>query len=427
MAARRTQNPARGSVAAEISGATGGGGEAHGGGDELDGLVGEHDGSEILAAVVEPGHHRDGLRVGPIGETADGEQVGETIAVEVGGAGRVGPGQSADAVKHEAAITIFEPLDAVPETEALRRVVEAIAIGVDEIGLSVAVQIRDVEAAAAVILIGRAPDVFVRKLALAEVAKPMHLLPFLRNQSGEIHRAIAVEVSDRREETAGLGVHDATLKPPVALVLHPARLALRVAKLTNDEIEATVGAARQIRRAHIGHAGGALEQDAGPETPVVEILQHDDGADAVVVGRELAQARDEHVEAAGGVDIAGRDVGGRGDSGGDDLLGKHAARRLANPAHRVFLRFAIEHVEQAVAVEVDEVDVGDERAAKLFRRCADGLRNVDEGRKPDHRRDRQRSGLVGASARNKEQGTHDEPTRQHAQGGVEMAGKHARR
>jgi hypothetical protein len=122
---------------------------ADGGSHELDGLVREHDGREVLAAVVEPRHHRDGLGMRPIGKSADGHEVQKAVAVEVGSAGSVGAGQIADTVIDETAVAIFEPLDAMPRPKPLRRVVGAIAVGVDEVGFSVAVKVHEVEAATA--------------------------------------------------------------------------------------------------------------------------------------------------------------------------------------------------------------------------------------------------------------------------------------
>ena len=54
------------------------------------------------------------------------------------------------------------------------------------------------------------------------------------------------------------------------------------------------------------------------------------------------------------------------------------ALHLTNPAHGIFFSLTVEHIDQAVAVEVHHVNIGHERTVKGARRSANGFRSVFE-------------------------------------------------
>jgi hypothetical protein len=87
--------------------------------DQLCRFVRNDNWSEVLVSVIQPSHHRHGIRIGPIGETAHRDEIDETVTIQISGGGRVGAGQIPDAVKRKATFAeVFQPLNAVPWTGA---------------------------------------------------------------------------------------------------------------------------------------------------------------------------------------------------------------------------------------------------------------------------------------------------------------------
>ncbi len=163
---------------------------------------------------------------------------------------------------------------------------------------------------------------------------------------------------------------------PAAGVLEPAGLAVVVAEAGDADVEIAVGV--EIRRARVGDARHAVHQRAGGEALAAVVLQHDDGADAGVVGMQEAEGGHQQIEIAVAIDVHRFDVR-RGGHAGDRLLGEGAARRLPHPRDQVAEPVADEDVGQAVAVEIGDGDVGDHRALFALRRQADRAPGEERG------------------------------------------------
>ena len=150
---------------------------------------------------------------------------------------------------------------------------------------------------------------------------------------------------------------------PSALVLQPQHAAAVVAELGDGEVEFAV--AVQVARLHVGDAVQVVEDHVGRETLPAVVLQPDDLPDRLVAGIDAAQDRHHEVEVAVAVEIDGLDVAG----GGQIDVAQHpllpgAARRLAVPDDAAEHRVADEHVGEAVAVQIDDLHVRDERLAR---------------------------------------------------------------
>ena len=104
------------------------------------------------------------------------------------------------------------------------------------------------------------------------------------------------------------------LELPVAAVLHPAYFALGVAELTDNQVKTPIFVARQVRRANVCHTRGVFEQDSRAEGLIVEVFQHENRANAIVVGHDLTHASDEHIEPSAPIYVRSCDVSWPGDS-----------------------------------------------------------------------------------------------------------------
>ena len=81
--------------------------------------------------------------------------------------------------------------------------------------------------------------------------------------------------------------------------------------------------------------------------------------------------RDEDIQPAATVNVRCRYVRRSRNVLTDDLFGERTARRLANPAHRIFLTLAIHHIGETVFIEIDDLEMSDQRPAKYRPRRAD--------------------------------------------------------
>ena len=108
------------------------------------------------------------------------------------------------------------------------------------------------------------------------------------------------------------------------------------------------------------------------------VLEDDHRADAIVVGKQKPQRRDEQVEVAVLVEIHGLDMRWSRDAG-DGLLGERPTRRLTDPAHHAAQRVADEDVVQTVTIEIGDGDVGNLRTLVALRQIADGTGGEQRG------------------------------------------------
>jgi len=82
----------------------------------------------------------------------------------------------------------------LPRPAVRRRVLEGVAVGVQEIGVAVAIQIDHREPAGAEVGVGGSPQEPRREAAAAGIDERPDLLPFLADQRHEIGTAVTVEV-----------------------------------------------------------------------------------------------------------------------------------------------------------------------------------------------------------------------------------------
>lgn len=111
----------------------------------------------------------------------------------------------------------------------------------------------------------------------------------------------------------------------------------------------------------------------GNEGAVVLVFEDHDGANRIVVGIDLPHARDEDIQFTGAIHVGGPDVSWSEQIRADDALRKRPPWSLAYPTYGVQPRLTIDHVQEAVFVQVDNLKVGDDRIAERFERCADRL------------------------------------------------------
>jgi hypothetical protein len=157
------------------------------------------------------------------------------------------------------------------------------------------------------------------------------------------------------------------LELPLSRVFQPAGLAIVIAEAGGGDVEITVTI--EIRSACVGDARHTIGDVVRRELLAAVVLEDDDRADTVVVGKEEAERRDEQIEIAVLVEVHGLDVRRSGDAG-NRLLGIGAARRLTDPADGTAQRVADDDVVQAVAIEISDGDVGDLRTLLALRQRA---------------------------------------------------------
>src|ERR1017187_1516152 len=128
----------------------------------------------MVAAVILKTHEADRILVVPVVETAAGDYVLVPVALQVRHDGAECAGKVPHAVERElAAAHVLQPLDPVPGSGTGRGIVEAVAVGVDNVGPAVLVHVRDAQAAAAIVLVGRAIEYAVAKVSVPVVHERM--------------------------------------------------------------------------------------------------------------------------------------------------------------------------------------------------------------------------------------------------------------
>ena len=263
----------------------------------------------------------------------------------------------------------LQPLHAVPGPAVGGRVVERVAVAVQDVGVSVPIEVDEGDPARAVIRVRRAPEQLRPGLHAGEGPD---LLPFLADQGQDVERVVGVEVGDDGVDGAGEPLQDMGLELPSAPVLEPQRLAVVVAEGGDRDVEVAVTV--EIAGPRVGGPGDSLRHDVAREALVPVVLDDHDRADAQVAGEELSQARDQQVEVAVAVEIRRLHVGRRPDVLGDGMFDVGPRRELADPGDPVPDRVGGQDVGEAVGVEVDDGDVGDLRALVVIPRIADRLR-----------------------------------------------------
>ena len=158
---------------------------------------------------------------------------------------------------------------------------------------------------------------------------------------------------------AGEALQDVRAELPVAEVLHPAGLAVVIAELAHDQVQAAV--AVEIGGANVGDPGNVIDDRMRREVLLAVVLQDHDRADLVIAGEKLAHAGDQHVQIAILVDIDGAHVRGGREHGADPFFRVDPGRKLPDPADAVGQHIGHQNVRQAVFVEIDDLEAADAR------------------------------------------------------------------
>jgi hypothetical protein len=206
--------------------------------------------------------------------------------------------------------------------------------------------------------------------------KAPDLLPLLADQRHDVETPIGVEIDGQRIDRSRQPLQHVLLELPLPFVLQPARLAIVVAEAGGRDIEIAI--AIEIGSARIRDTRDAIGDVVRREPLAAIVLEDDDRADAIVVGKQKPQRRDEQVEVAVLVEINGLDMRWSSDAG-DGLLGVGPTRGLTDPAHHAAQRVADEDVVQTVTIEIGNGDVGDLRALVALRQIADGTGGEQRG------------------------------------------------
>ena len=197
------------------------------------------------------------------------------------------------------------------------------------------------------------------KRAGAVVLEYVNLFPLLRHDRRNVQVPIAVEVADRRVNRARERQKPVARKDPVSQILHPADLAVVIAELSNREVDVPIPI--EVPRLDVGDAGDAVKQDAGGELLLAVILQDNDATDFVVIRQNGAHLRDEQVNVAIEIDVAGSHVGRRENRPAHGRFGERAVSVLADPCYLVRRRIAQDNIHQAILIKVDNADVANPR------------------------------------------------------------------
>ena len=133
---------------------------------------------ELLTAVVLEPSDGNSFGITPVREHAHHEHVEITVVVGVRRFRRVRPGKIADSMVDELESTpVLEPLHAVPWSWQRWNVVESVAVGIEDVDVTVLIQIRQRDAAAPEILISRAINDVGLEIASTVVLEDVDLLP----------------------------------------------------------------------------------------------------------------------------------------------------------------------------------------------------------------------------------------------------------
>ena len=294
--------------------------------------------------------------------------------IDVGRLGVDGPAQVADAMEPEFQVAqVLQPLHPVPRPGMRREVVEGVPVRVEDIGVSVLVQVDQPHAAGAVVLVVGDEDLPRLETAFPVPLEHVDFFPLLADQHDDVQVAVAVQVGNRRVDRPGAALEDVTPEAPAAQILDPSRLAVVVAELGHGQVEVAV--AVEVAGADVGNPRHALDHHVHSELHPTRVLQNHHRADPVVVGKEHPQYGDHQVQISVTVEVDRLHVGGRDQVGSANGLRENALRVLANPRHGIGVAIAYDHVEQAVLVEVHRLDVRDFR--RLRERLSDRPRDEE--------------------------------------------------
>ena len=186
---------------------------------------------ELLAAVVLQPDEAQRRRIAPRVVGADHRHVEVAVAVGVDRHRARRARQIADAVQRERVrALIFEPLHAVPRPAVGRRVVEGVAVAVQEVGVAVAIEIDRREPARSEVGVRRSPHEPRREPAAAGIGEHPDLFPLLADERGDVERAAAVEIGDDHVDRARQLLQYVRGITPLAAILEPQRLPVVVAE-----------------------------------------------------------------------------------------------------------------------------------------------------------------------------------------------------
>src|SRR5579863_4101565 len=144
-------------------------------------------------------------------------------------------------VAKKAVAQVFQPLHAVPGPWTGRGGgPEAVSVGVKDVGPPVAIQVAQADSAAAVVLVGRAPDPLRGEIAGAVVLEQVNLLPLLGNDGDNVLVAMSRHIRHAYIDGPRQLQKDVAAELPLADPLQPAYLALVVAKLRQHQVHFAV-------------------------------------------------------------------------------------------------------------------------------------------------------------------------------------------